>query len=100
MLEVYGVAGFTPHAIGDPDAEEAEPLRPVLKPGHRLEVSFNYPHLVEWLITRPRKITLPIQVRSALMDTLGNRFHSSWLEIGDDVSSGSHDVMKTSKEGD
>ena len=97
MLEVYGVAGFSPQFIGDPGAEEAEPLRPVLKLGHRLEVSFNYPHLIKWLITRPRKITLPIQVRGVLMDTLGNRFHSSWQEIGEDVPSRWHDVMKTSK---
>ena len=84
LLEIYGFVCLSPQVVDDPDVKEDGPSLRVLKPGHRCDVSFNYPHLVEWLLTRRKKIELPIQVRGVFVDTLESRFYSSWHYISDD----------------
>ncbi len=84
FLEIYGFACLSPQIVNDPDVEEDGPRPRALEPGHRFETSFNYPHLIEWLLTRRRKFVPPIRVRGMLLDTLGNRFYSRWRRIGGD----------------
>lgn len=54
----------------------------VLKPGHKLEVSFDHSQLVE--VLRRREMEMPLRVRAVFEDTLENVFVSSWFHIGEE----------------
>ena len=54
----------------------------VLKPGHKLEVSFDHSRLVE--VLRRRGMAMPLRVRAVFQDTLENVFYSSWFDIGEE----------------
>ena len=67
--------------IRRPDSPQRKETHQVLKPGHQLEVSFDYSQLVEDL--RSRGMAMPLRVRAVFEDTLENYFFSSWFHIGD-----------------
>lgn len=62
------------------DLTKQEASHEILKPGHRLKVSFDYSRLVEVLCGRG--LTMPLRVRAVFEDTLENVFFSSWFHIG------------------
>lgn len=66
--------------IRRPDATKQESAHDILKPGHQLEVAFDYSRLVE--ILRSRGIEMPLRVRAVFEDTLENVSYSSWFHIG------------------
>ena len=67
-------------AIRRADLTKRKDSDQVLKPGHQLEVSFDYSRLVE--VLRRRGMVMPLRVRAVFEDTLENLFFSSWFHIG------------------
>ncbi|MDE2805353.1 MAG: hypothetical protein OXN18_09445 [Gemmatimonadota bacterium] len=68
-----------------PDTTKQESGHDILKPGHQLEVAFDYSRLVEALGNRGTD--MPLRVRAVFEDTLENVFFSSWFHIGKDWAS-------------
>ena len=68
--------------IRRPDAKRRQAAQDILKPGHQLDVSFDYAALVEAL--RSRGMAMPLRVRAVFEDTLDNVFFSPWFHIGKD----------------
>ena len=92
-LEVPGLCRITPLFLDWDKSDEYEYSRGEktsqnkyvdedqrLRPGDRIEASFDYKELVNLL--KNRGLKMPLRARAVFEDTLENVFFSSWLEIG------------------